>query len=749
MIKLFKNGIYLKNGEPTEACPEVESISEARKKTITYGILGGHNQSKDEDNLRLKFDSLISHDITYVGIIQTAKGSGLKHFPVPYVMTNCHNSLCAVGGTINEDDHVFGLSAARKYGGIYVPANVAVIHQYAREMMSGCGRMILGSDSHTRYGAMGTMGIGEGGPEIVKQLLSNTYDLKRPEVVLVYLTGTPRHGVGPHDVAIALCGSVYNNGFVKNKVMEFVGPGISRLPMDFRIGIDVMTTETACLSSIWATDSTVEEYYAAHGRKEDFKTLLPQDGAYYDSMIELDLGEIEPMAALPFHPSKAFSVRELQQNAGDILRQIEIDAEKSLSGGVKLSLTDKLVDGKIVVDQGIIAGCSGGMYDNIAETAAILNGFSVGDGYFSLSVYPPSIPVNMELIKNGVQQSLMESGALFKPCFCGPCFGAGDVPSNNALSIRHATRNFPNREGSKPSDGQIASVMLMDARSIAATARNKGILTSAADVDYAEPPKHSYGFDKTVYDKRVYFGFGKADANTELKMGPNIAEWPIIPALADNALIKLACVIHDPVTTTDELIPSGETSSYRSNPIKLASFTLSRRDPEYVGRASDIALLEKNRSEGNYPEELINVMKRLNLPAETLKSTLLSSAIFATKPGDGSAREQAASCQRVLGGGANICYEFATKRYRSNCINWGILPFTIDPDVRFDYEIGDYIFVPAIREAVEHGTESIPAKVLTAHGTTDIKLRLSGLTADEKEIILCGCLMNYYAALRL
>ncbi len=746
MIKLFKNGIYLKNGVPVDTCPEAESISAARKKTIAYSILGGHNQSMDETNLRLKFDSLISHDITYVGIIQTAKGSGLTHFPVPYVMTNCHNSLCAVGGTINEDDHVFGLSAAKKYGGIYVPANVAVIHQYAREMMSGCGRMILGSDSHTRYGAMGTMGIGEGGPEIVKQLLSNTYDLKRPEVVLVYLTGEPRHGVGPHDVAIALCGEVYNNGFVKNKVLEFVGPGIKQLPMDFRIGIDVMTTETACLSSIWATDDTVAEYYAAHGRKEDYKALAPQDGAYYDSMIEIDLDTIEPMAALPFHPSKAFTIQELSLNAGDILRQIEIDAEKSLSSGVRLSLTDKLVDGRVVVDQGIIAGCSGGMYDNIAEAAAILNGCSVGDGYFSLSVYPPSIPVNIELIKNGVQQSLMESGALFKPCFCGPCFGAGDVPSNNALSIRHTTRNFPNREGSKPSDGQISSVMLMDARSIAATARNKGILTSAADVEYTVPAKHSYSFDSTVYEKRVFFGFGKADTAEELKMGPNIAEWPKIPALADNMLIKLACVIHDPVTTTDELIPSGETSSYRSNPLKLASFTLSRRDPEYVGRAAETAFLEKSRAEGDYPEELMDIINKLSLPAEALKSTLLSSAIFATKPGDGSAREQAASCQRVLGGGANICYEFATKRYRSNCINWGILPFTIDKDVPFDYDIGDYIFVPDIRKAVENGTESISAKVLTKCGTADITLHLNGLTADEKEIILSGCLMNYYAA---
>ena len=746
MIKLNKNGVFLNNGVPEERSCLAEPLSEARRKTMASGILEKHGASAEDGILRLKFDSLISHDITYVGVIQTAKGSGLKSFPVPYVLTNCHNSLCAVGGTINEDDHVFGLSAAKKYGGIYVPANVAVIHQYAREMMSGCGRMILGSDSHTRYGALGTMGIGEGGPEIVKQLLSNTYDVKRPEIVLVYLTGTPRHGVGPHDVAIALCGAVYDNGFVKNKVLEFAGPGICKLPMDFRIGIDVMTTETACLSSIWETDSAVEEYYAAHGRPEDYRALSPRNGAYYDSMIELDLSEIEPMAALPFHPSKAYTIRELQQNAGDILRQCELDAEKSLSGGVKLHLADKLVNGKITVNQGIIAGCAGGMYDNIAEAAAILGGASVGDGYFSLSVYPPSIPVNLELIKNGVQQSLMESGALFKPCFCGPCFGAGDVPSNNALSIRHTTRNFPNREGSKPSDGQLSSVMLMDARSIAASALSKGVLTSAADIDYKEPSPHRYGFDRSVYEKRVYFGFEKADRTAELKMGPNIAEWPKILALAENMLLRLSSVLHDEVTTTDELIPSGETSSYRSNPMKLATFTLSRRDPEYVGRAKETAALEAARADGNYTVELLDVINKLGLPVDTLKSTSVSSAIFANKPGDGSAREQAASCQRVLGGGANICYEFATKRYRSNCINWGMLPFTLDKSISFAYEPGDWIFVPDIRRAVETGAENIPAKAVTQNGTTDIVLHLTGLTADEKEIILDGCLMNFYAA---
>lgn len=746
MLELINHGVFLKNGIPVTAEGSADSQQlEGRNKTIAAGILQGHSGSDDMDKLQITFDSLISHDITYVGIIQTAKASGLEQFPVPYVMTNCHNSLCAVGGTINEDDHVYGLSAAKKYGGIYVPANAAVIHQYAREMMSGCGRMILGSDSHTRYGALGTMGVGEGGPEIVKQLLKNTYDLKRPPVVLVYLTGTPAHGVGPQDVALALCAAVYDNGFVKNKVLEFAGPGIASLPMDFRIGIDVMSTETACLSSIWVTDSCVEEYYITHSRPNDYKQLQPAEGAYYDSAIMLDLSTVEPMAALPFHPSKAYTIRELQQNAGDIFRQAELDAQKSLSGGVSLHLTDKLVNGKIIVDQGIIAGCSGGMYDNIAEAAAILNGYSVGDGYFSLSVYPPSIPVNMELLKSGVQQSLMESGALFKPCFCGPCFGAGDVPANNALSIRHTTRNFPNREGSKPSDGQLSSVMLMDARSIAATARNKGVLTSAGDIDYKSPISEKREFDRSFYEKRVYFGFGKADNGETLKMGPNIAEWPHIAPLSENLLLKLACVIHDPVTTTDELIPSGETSSYRSNPIRLAEFTLSRRDPLYVEKAKEIAAVEAQRKAGKTPKELLEVFERLGLSEKELSETSLSSTIFATKPGDGSAREQAASCQRVLGGGANICCEYATKRYRSNCINWGMLPFTLDPGASFDYESGDYIYIPNVKTAVETSLDDIPAKVLTKDGVTDITLHLGGLTADERQILLCGCLMNFYA----
>ena len=597
MITLQSAGVRWQKGTPVPA--SVASPAD-REKTMAYQIFRRHNQREEAGQLHLKFDSLISHDITYVGIIQTAKASGLKEFPVPYVMTNCHNSLCAVGGTINEDDHVFGLSAAIKYGGNFVPANQAVIHQYAREMMSGCGRMILGSDSHTRYGAIGTMGVGEGGPEIVKQLLKNTYDIASPQVVLVYLTGSPAQGVGPHDVAIALCGAVYKNGFVKNKVLEFAGPGIAGLPMDYRIGIDVMTTETACLSSIWETDGAVEEYLAIHGRPEAYEALHPQEGAYYDSMITIDLSKVEPMAALPFHPAEAYPIRELMANPGDIFREVEKRAAEQFGGKVNLSLTDKLVDGKVVVDQGIIAGCAGGMYDNIAEAAAILDGHDVGSGYFSLSIYPPSVPVNLELIQNGVQQSLLQAGALFKPCFCGPCFGAGDVPANNGLSIRHTTRNFPNREGSKPGDGQLSGVVLMDARSIAATARNHGVLTPATEVDYVPPKQGKRTFDTQVYDRRVYFGFGHPQPEAELKFGPNIAEWPPIPALADNLLMQVASVLRDPVTTTDELIPSGETSSYRSNPMKLASFALSRRDPDYVPRALDTQALG-DRPAGRFP----------------------------------------------------------------------------------------------------------------------------------------------------
>ena len=743
MIKLQNKGVTLQGGVPTPA----EAVFPAgRDKTMAYQILRRHDRPCGDGSMHLTFDSLISHDITYVGVIQTAKASGMTEFPVPYVLTNCHNSLCAVGGTINEDDHVFGLSAAVKYGGDYVPANQAVIHQYAREMMSGCGRMILGSDSHTRYGALGTMGIGEGGPEIVKQLLRNTYDIAAPEVILVWLTGQPPQGVGPHDVAIALCGAVYKNGFVKNKVLEFAGPAVSQLPMDYRIGIDVMTTETACLSSIWETDDAVAEYLAIHGRPETFTALHPQDGAYYDGMITIDLSRMEPMAALPFHPSEAVTLRELIHDPGDHLREVEKRAEAQFGGKAGLHLTDKLVNGKLMVDQGIIAGCAGGMYDNIAEAAAILNGHDTGSGYFSLSVYPPSVPVNLELMENGVQQSLLASGALFKPCFCGPCFGAGDVPANNSLSIRHTTRNFPNREGSKPADGQLAGVILMDARSIAATARNHGVLTSAADVDYTPPAPVQRRFDRNVYDRRVYFGFGHARPDAPLKYGPNIAEWPAIPALADDLLMQVASVLRDEVTTTDELIPSGETSSYRSNPLKLAEFALSRRDPDYVPRAKATQALEASRAAGAVPPALAEVLKSLNLPESALARMHIGSVIFANKPGDGSAREQAASCQRVLGGCANICYEFATKRYRSNCVNWGMLPFTLAEGAAFDGYAGDFVYVPDVREKLARGDEEFPAVLVHGGEAQPITLYLKNTSAEERELLLTGCLMNHYAA---
>ena len=744
MITLQSGGVLWQNGAPVPAAAPAPAD---RRKTMAYQIFSRHSQREEAGQLHLKFDSLISHDITYVGIIQTAKASGLKQFPVPYVMTNCHNSLCAVGGTINEDDHVFGLSAAMKYGGNFVPANQAVIHQYAREMMAGCGKMILGSDSHTRYGAIGTMGVGEGGPEIVKQLLSNTYDIAAPQVVLVYLTGEPAQGVGPHDVAIALCGATYKNGFVKNKVLEFCGPGIKNLPMDYRIGIDVMTTETACLSSIWETDGAVEEYLAIHGRPGEYEELHPQEGAYYDSMITIDLSKVEPMAALPFHPSEAYSIRELIANAGDILRAVEKRSAEQFGGKAALSLTDKLVNGKLIVDQGVIAGCAGGMYDNIAEAAAILEGHDVGSGYFSLSVYPPSVPVNLELIHNGVQQSLLEAGALFKPCFCGPCFGAGDVPANNGLSIRHTTRNFPNREGSKPGDGQLAGVVLMDARSIAATARNHGVLTPATEVSYVQPAQGKRTFDRKVYDRRVYFGFGKAQPDYDLKFGPNIAEWPAIPALAEDMLMQVASVLRDPVTTTDELIPSGETSSYRSNPMKLASFALSRRDPDYVPRAQATHALETARQQGETDPAVGKVLEALGLEPSAVDKLQIGSVIFANKPGDGSAREQAASCQRVLGGCANICYEFATKRYRSNCVNWGMLPFTLAEGEEFPCQPGDFIYVPGVRAKVESGESVFPATIVHEGGwTRPITLYLNNTTAEERELLLTGCLMNHYAA---
>ena len=743
MIKLHNQGVTLQGGVPT---PAKAAFPAGRDKTMAYQILRRHDRPSGDGLMHLTFDSLISHDITYVGVIQTAKASGMTEFPVPYVLTNCHNSLCAVGGTINEDDHVFGLSAAVKYGGDYVPANQAVIHQYAREMMSGCGRMILGSDSHTRYGALGTMGVGEGGPEIVKQLLRNTYDIAAPEVILVWLTGQPPRGVGPHDVAIALCGAVYKNGFVKNKVLEFAGPAVSQLPMDYRIGIDVMTTETACLSSIWETDDAVAEYLAIHGRPETFTALHPQDGAYYDGMISIDLSRMEPMAALPFHPSEAVTLRELIHDPGDHLREVEKRAEAQFGSKAGLHLTDKLVNGKLMVDQGIIAGCAGGMYDNIAEAAAILSGHDTGSGYFSLSVYPPSVPVNLELMENGVQQSLLTSGALFKPCFCGPCFGAGDVPANNGLSIRHTTRNFPNREGSKPSDGQLAGVILMDARSIAATARNHGVLTSAADVDYTPPAPVQRRFDRKVYDRRVYFGFGHARPDAALKYGPNIAEWPAIPALADDLLMQVASVLRDEVTTTDELIPSGETSSYRSNPLKLAEFALSRRDPDYVPRAKAAQALEASRAAGAVPPALAEVLKSLNLPESALARMHIGSVIFANKPGDGSAREQAASCQRVLGGCANICYEFATKRYRSNCVNWGMLPFTLAEGAAFDGDAGDFVYVPDVREKLARGDEEFPAVLVHGGKAQPITLYLKNTNAEERELLLTGCLMNHYAA---
>ena len=742
MIKLTEHGVFLENGKvcsSSSITPE-----EARKGTITYSILKAHNVSDNDSALRIKFDALVSHDITYVGIIQTARASGMTEFPIPYAMTNCHNSLCAVGGTINEDDHVFGLSAAKKYGGIYVPANQSVIHSYAREELAGCGKMILGSDSHTRYGALGTMGVGEGGPELVKQLLKNTYDIKRPEIVLVYLTGTPKKGIGPHDVAIALVGATFKNGFVKNKVLEFVGPGVKNLPIDFRNGIDVMTTETTCLSSIWETDDITRQHYVAHGRPDEYKRLAPADVAYYDAMIEIDLSAMESMIALPFHPSNAYTIHEFVANAKDILAEVEAEAKKKF-GKCNLDLCSKVkADGTVIADQGIIAGCAGGMFDSIDEAAAILHDQSTGNGYFSLSVYPTSVPVSLELTKIGVTADLLGAGAVIKPSFCGPCFGAGDVPANNGLSLRHTTRNFPNREGSKPGEGQLSGVALMDARSIAATARNGGVITAATDVDYDYTP-HEYHFDSSVYKKRVYYGYGKADSSVELILGPNITDWPAQYELADNLLVKLAAVIRDPVTTTDELIPSGETSSYRSNPLRLAEFALSRRVPEYVGRSKSVASVETARRNGEQPEELIRVLSAVGNAQELINNTQFGSCVFANKPGDGSAREQAASCQKVLGGFANICYEFATKRYRSNCINWGIMPFTLPEGAEFPYQEGDYIFIKGIRSDIATGKEEFAAKVIKANGSVeDITLYVKGLTDDEREIILDGCLMNYY-----
>ena len=743
MITCYESGTFLVNGVPSNTAPV--SSQEAKQETMAYRILQAHSQSPDPNKLQIKFDAMVSHDITYVGIIQQARASGMKEFPIPYALTNCHNSLCAVGGTINEDDHMFGLSAAKKYGGIYVPANQSVIHSYAREELAKCGAMILGSDSHTRYGALGTLAVGEGGPELAKQLLKGTWDVNLPEVVLVYLTGEPRHGIGPQDVALALIKATFASGFVNNRVLEFVGPGIRSLPIDFRNGIDVMTTETTCLSSIWETDEVTKGFYEAHQRPQDYKPLKPGNMAWYDRMIHIELDKVESMIALPFHPSNAYTIHEFLENADEILSEIEADGQRRFPKA-RIQLRDKIHDGGVWATQGIIAGCSGGLFDNIDEAAQILKGGSVGNDTFTLSVYPTSVPVSLELTRIGATAALLETGAIIKPSFCGPCFGAGDVPANNGLSLRHTTRNFPNREGSKPGEGQFAGVCLMDARSIAATAANGGRITAATDLDYTVE-HHPYHFDRTVYDNRIYYGFGKADPSVELVMGPNITDWPKMYPLTDNILLELAAVIHDPVTTTDELIPSGETSSYRSNPIRLSEFALSRRVPEYVGRAKAVAQVEEQRRAGSKPEKLVKLLSAVGDGEKLMANTQFGSCVFANKPGDGSAREQAASCQKVLGGFANICYEFATKRYRSNCINWGILPFTLDQNVPFPYEDGDCVYVPNIRKAVEEGQENIPAKVIRKDGSVeDLMLHITGLTPDEKEIILDGCLMNYYAA---
>jgi aconitate hydratase len=713
---------------------------------MAYQIINAHNVSGNNEKLSLKFDALVSHDITYVGIIQTARASGLTEFPLPYALTNCHNSLCAVGGTINEDDHIFGLSAAKKYGGIYVPVNQAVIHQYAREAMVKCGGMILGSDSHTRYGALGTMGVGEGGPELVKQLLNNTYDVAAPEVVLVWLTGKVPHGVGPHDIAVSLVKAVFENGFVNNKILEFAGPGVEELSIDFRNGIDVMTTETTCLSSIWTTDEKVKEYYKIHGKSEDYKQMAPLSVAYYDSVIEMDLSKAECMIALPFHPSNAYTIKELCANAADIFELVHKSVQEQFGNKVKFNLTDKIVNGKIMVDQGIIAGCAGGLYENICQAANILKNKSTGNDYFALSVYPASMPINIAITANGAAQTLLEAGAILKTAFCGPCFGAGDVPGNSGLSIRHTTRNFPNREGSMPKDGQLAGVALMDARSIAATAANGGILTAASDIDYSEKVA-KYVFDNNVYKKRLYKGFQSAQPAESLRLGPNITDWPKMYQMSDNMLVELAAVIRDPVTTTDELIPSGETSSYRSNPLKLSEFALSRRVPQDVGRSKAIQTLDRERRTGKVDQKIIDALNVVGDANVLAPITSFGSCVFANRPGDGSAREQAASCQKVLGGDANICYEYATKRYRSNLINWGIVPFTLDKNAEFKGEAGDFVYVEGIRAAIAQGKEEIPAKLISNGKATDITLYVKGLTEDEKTILLEGCLMNYYAAL--
>ena len=751
MIQLLEGGTYLVNGtelvEPAKAAAQgLPAPEEAAKQTMAYNILRDHNTSGNMEKLQIKFDKLTSHDITFVGIIQTARASGLEKFPVPYVLTNCHNSLCAVGGTINEDDHMFGLTCAKKYGGVYVPPHQAVIHQFAREMLAGGGKMILGSDSHTRYGALGTMAMGEGGPELVKQLLSKTYDINMPGVVGVYMTGAPIPGVGPQDVALAIIGAVFKNGFVKNKVMEFVGPGVANLSADFRIGVDVMTTETTCLSSIWRTDDKIEEFYAIHGRSEDYKELNPGPVAYYDGMLVVELDKIRPMIAMPFHPSNTYTIDELNANLMDILDDVEKKAQISLDGKIDFTLKDKVRDGKLYVEQGIIAGCAGGGFENICAAADILKGASIGADAFTLSVYPASTPIYMELAKNGTLATLIETGAIVKTAFCGPCFGAGDTPANNAFSIRHSTRNFPNREGSKIQNGQISSVALMDARSIAATAANKGRLTPATEYagTYSNP---KYYFDGTIYKNRVFDSKGVADPSVEIQFGPNIKDWPQMPALAENLILKVVSEIHDPVTTTDELIPSGETSSFRSNPLGLAEFTLSRKDPAYVGRAKEVQVAEKAIQNGECPAEALPELKPVfeavhtKYPQVDKTNVGVGSTIFAVKPGDGSAREQAASCQKVLGGWANIANEYATKRYRSNLINWG-MPFLI-PEGDLPFANGDYLFIPDVRKAVEEKWDSITAYKV-GEELTPFTLTLGELTDDEREIILKGCLINYY-----
>ena len=760
MIQLTQGGAYLVNGtdivaDTSEAARQIQaktgitiSREEAAKNTMAYGILREHNTSGNMDKLKIRFDKLTSHDITFVGIIQTARASGLQKFPMPYVLTNCHNSLCAVGGTINEDDHMFGLTCAKKYGGVYVPPHQAVIHQFAREMLAGGGKMILGSDSHTRYGALGTMAMGEGGPELVKQLLNQTYDINMPGVVAVYLKGAPVKGVGPQDVALAIIGAVFKNGYVKNKVMEFVGPGVASLSADFRIGIDVMTTETTCLSSIWKTDDQIREFYEIHGRTKEYKELNPGQVTYYDGLIEVDLDKIRPMIAMPFHPSNTYTIEELNANLMDILDETEKRAKVSLDGAVDFTLKNKVKNGRFIVDQGIIAGCAGGGFENICAAADILKGRYIGADEFTLSVYPASMPVYMELIRNGCAATILETGAVMKTAFCGPCFGAGDTPANNAFSIRHSTRNFPNREGSKLQNGQIASVALMDARSIAATAANKGVLTPATEFD-GDFGKYKYHFDSNIYKNRVFDSHGVADESVEIRFGPNIKDWPAMGALPENLVLQVVSEIHDPVTTTDELIPSGETSSYRSNPLGLAEFTLSRKDPQYVGRAKEIQKAEKERMNGGHPCQEVPVLKdvmgevKKQYPEADRKNTGFGSTIFAVKPGDGSAREQAASCQKVLGGWANIANEYATKRYRSNLINWGMLPFLIQPG-DLPFKNLDYLFVPGIKKAVEDKAEEIKAYVVTpGEGMKEFSLKLGELTDEERQIILKGCLINY------